>query len=288
MGFFSWKCAKSGVSVASRYNSDVWDSECYVVTPNGIIYEEAYEGYGDFGGFDIFELLGEGDRIVGIEKYHDKNRRDELPFVPKIVIAAYYKGESYDELEESEMCPDQGYFFDEDHFLMLLSKDKMRRLYGQSMIPKEKKLVFYDDKDEPTTIKKEWEKAFNYKKAVEIVEERKDEEPHNMINQEHYRLAEISFDRRYELPNYVVGITLATEKGEGKIVVFDGVKEEARSMIDETNIEDVLYTPSNELYDYPVSKEGFDKALETYKKVLEVGMRNYHETYWLSEEDVSL
>jgi len=287
MGFFSWKCCKSGISIASSYNSEVWNSECYVVTPHGIIYESAYEGYGDFGGFDIFELLGNGDRTLGIERYHGENRREELPFVPKIVIAAYYKGESYDELKESEMCPYQGYFFEEDYHLILLSKDKFNVLYGQNW-SSEKSPIFYADKDEPTTIKVKWEKPFNYEKAVKIVEERKDEEPHNMVNQEHYQIAKISFNKRYELPNYVIGITLMTEEGEGKLVVFEGVKEEARNLTDETDIEDVLYTPSNLLYDYPVTKEGFEKALDTYKRVLEVGTRNYHEIYWLSEEDVAL
>lgn len=135
------------------------------------------------------------------------------------------------------------------------------------------------------------EKPFDHKKTIALVEERKDEEPFHAVNQEHYRLAQISFNKRYELPDYILGITLMTENKKAQIVVFEGIKEIGNAFADETNIEDILYTPSNELYSYPVSEDGFKKALASYKKVLEVGKTNYKEIYWLdqpSEKDAEI
>lgn len=58
MGFFSWKTSDEGVSVANTY-SGVEPIPVYLLRPDGKkpIKEEAYEGYGDFGGVDVFEIL---------------------------------------------------------------------------------------------------------------------------------------------------------------------------------------------------------------------------------------
>jgi hypothetical protein len=111
MGFFSWKCAKSGESIANQYsNKPLSQRQCYLVTPNQTIYEEDYEGYGEFGGKDVYGLMADGDRDKGIDLFFS----GEAPFKIKIVLAKHYNGETYNDLKESEDCEYQGYFYDDD------------------------------------------------------------------------------------------------------------------------------------------------------------------------------
>lgn len=105
MGMFSWKCAVSGISVANvnvGLNSE--QSKCYLVTPEKTYYEPAYQGYGVFGGFDVYELLGDGDRNKGI-KLDSKDRGN---FKIKVVLKKFYTGQNYDELKISNSCEYQG------------------------------------------------------------------------------------------------------------------------------------------------------------------------------------
>lgn len=111
MGFFSWKCAVSGESIANVHSGQPkYKSKCYLVTPEATYYESAYEGYGDFGGYNVYALIGDGDRDKGIYDYLEKN---DPKFRIKVVLERYYNNQSYDELEESEDCEYQGYFYDE-------------------------------------------------------------------------------------------------------------------------------------------------------------------------------
>ena len=137
MGFFSWKCCVSNLSIASNHtNLPEQYSDCYLVTPNKTYHEPSYEGYGKFDGVDIYELLGrekakngvlshipEGFenptsdyyRSFGIDIYYGKT----APFEIKIILASEYTGQSYDELEESERCPYQGYFYDDEYLVSI-------------------------------------------------------------------------------------------------------------------------------------------------------------------------
>jgi len=111
MGFFSWKCAECNESVSNKHSSRIDDSDCMLVTPNETYHDPEYDGYGVFGKVDVYELLGDGDREKAIETFYSDDR-ESLPFKIKIVhtICA---GKSYDELNESENCPEQGYFYGE-------------------------------------------------------------------------------------------------------------------------------------------------------------------------------
>jgi hypothetical protein len=111
MGFFSWNCAVSRKSIANRYSGrPANESDCYLVTPNKTYHEPSYEGYGDFGGVDVYELLGDGDREKGIDDYYEGTPKFQI----KIVSAKYYSGQKYDELKASTNCEYQGYFYPED------------------------------------------------------------------------------------------------------------------------------------------------------------------------------
>lgn len=110
MGFFSWKCAVSGESIANIFSGMPKEqTECYLVTPSRTYYERAYEGYGVFAGHDVFELIGQGNRDKGIDQA--LSCEDTAPLHVKVVLKKVYDNHSYDELPKSEFCPYQGYFF---------------------------------------------------------------------------------------------------------------------------------------------------------------------------------
>lgn len=59
MGFFSWKTSDTDRSIPSRY-SDRETFTVHMITEDGRVFtEEDYEGYGKFGGKDIYELIAE-------------------------------------------------------------------------------------------------------------------------------------------------------------------------------------------------------------------------------------
>lgn len=112
MGLFSWKCAVSGKSIAvAGGETPSKQSSCVLVTPDAIFHERAYEGYGVFCEQDVYALLGDGDRDKGIDSYYGSA---EPKFKIKIVLKEYFRGQSYDELPESEECEYQGYFYPSD------------------------------------------------------------------------------------------------------------------------------------------------------------------------------
>ena len=113
MGFFSWNCAVSGKSVANRYSGrPASETNCYLVTPDKRYHEPSYEGYGAFGGIDVYELLGDGDRDKGIDESFNGTPKFDI----KIVLAKYYNGQKYDDLKPSTDCKYQGYFYPDSDF----------------------------------------------------------------------------------------------------------------------------------------------------------------------------
>lgn len=95
-----------------------------MITPDGRVFtEERYEGYGEFGGKDFYELLAElnglpPDRIAGIGlSFKDNPGGDNTPGViyPKFVQDLKEDVISqYSSLPNPRRCPDQGYFYYEE------------------------------------------------------------------------------------------------------------------------------------------------------------------------------
>lgn len=119
MGFFSWLTCDTGRSICNRYSGRK-TFPVYVLIPKefggGHIREDDYEGYGEFGGQDIYSLVaywnkGVTDRNVGIDiACYDKDNA-ALKYPIKIARSPYA---IYEDEGPSNGCPDQGYFYGED------------------------------------------------------------------------------------------------------------------------------------------------------------------------------
>lgn len=122
MGFFSWKTSDTKESISNKY-SVLGTSTVYVLLPDGgHIKESHYEGYGVFGGHDIYALVAQWncpekctgdeqhDRIIGIKIALSDEDNAALEYPIKIVRDPEI---SYEEAEPSENDPAQGYFYDE-------------------------------------------------------------------------------------------------------------------------------------------------------------------------------
>lgn len=112
MGFFSWKTADTNETIWNMYTGK--HKPVYLLLPDGRapIEEPAYEGYGDFGGEDAYELLAKEnnlgeDRIAGIELSFDEDKYKEAKFHLKF---SFDKNAKYENLPASEIDPHQGFF----------------------------------------------------------------------------------------------------------------------------------------------------------------------------------
>lgn len=110
MGFFSWKTQDTKRSIANRYSSRETFT-VYMINPlTGENYrEDEYEGYGEFGGKDYYELLAE---------INGKNTRDEgidivfsgEGYISPVLVENLSVWEKYKD-EKPENCEAQGYFY---------------------------------------------------------------------------------------------------------------------------------------------------------------------------------
>lgn len=117
MGFFSWKTQDTDKSISNKYSNRP-TFRVYMVNPvNGEYWvEDNYEGYGEFGGKDYYELLAEingkgSDRDEGIDLTFDANAEILYPvLVENLNKASFYYGYG----QRPEICKYQGYFYDDE------------------------------------------------------------------------------------------------------------------------------------------------------------------------------
>lgn len=139
MGFFSWRTGDTDESIPNTYSSRATFT-VYLILPDNTKYEEtAYEGYGVFGGKDIFEVIaklnGKKTRDEGIDiAYKDPAEGDFLKAsqlgyaMPKL---ARSKDVNYDNLPYPKNCEYQGYFYDE-YFEKHFDKNVIKKI-GRSV-----------------------------------------------------------------------------------------------------------------------------------------------------------
>lgn len=96
MGYFSFTCAKTGLPIVSHgQGADPKHSTVYVIPKVGRAARGSYDGYGHILDSDAEEPLDIGG-----------------PDGDKMVLAHFFKGESWSELGESKSDPDQGSYDD--------------------------------------------------------------------------------------------------------------------------------------------------------------------------------
>ena len=129
-GQFSWMTQDTGKQIGSeRMNTiEVWMYD----NQGNSWYEGKYEGYGEFGGMDYYELLarmngyseedlkkGQEMRQIGIDlafkklKTKDKGRK---VLFPALVANGKYNWKRHDFTKEAESDPDQSWYQEEDEY----------------------------------------------------------------------------------------------------------------------------------------------------------------------------
>ena len=112
MGVFSWKTQDTDESIpASGSNRKTFT--VYMSDSNNTWKEDDYEGYGEFGGKDYYELLDEMNGGTG-----DRGRGIDLSFSEEKSGIVYpslnrRKGTGFDGTEP-ESCEDQGWFYGDE------------------------------------------------------------------------------------------------------------------------------------------------------------------------------
>lgn len=122
MGFFSWMTSDTNESIANRH-SDAGTFTVYMRDNEGSIYVEVdYEGYGEFGDMDYYELLAKMNashpEIASPDETHELCRVDglHLAFLDDqdgIIYPTLSRDPDFDWTADAkpQSCPHQGYFY---------------------------------------------------------------------------------------------------------------------------------------------------------------------------------
>lgn len=111
MGFFSWETSDTNESIPNVYANRPGFTVHMIDDKGNVWTEEAYEGYGDFGGKDYYELLAEMNGLVGRNEgiaLHFNGGPDDIKY-PRLVRNA---DTEYASVPTPENCPYQGFFYD--------------------------------------------------------------------------------------------------------------------------------------------------------------------------------
>jgi hypothetical protein len=125
MGFFSWRTQDTDKSIANKWSARDTFRVQMMDDKGNVWTEDSYDGYGEFGGKDYYELLAEMNGITannpdelrgkGIELAFSKNNHSgvgtEGVLYPNLVEMA--EGWRYDPMGP-DSCEDQGFFYDDE------------------------------------------------------------------------------------------------------------------------------------------------------------------------------
>ena len=109
MGVFSFKTSDTGESIPNCWQEDRPTFTVYMKDNKGNVWKESnYEGYGDFGGKDIYELIAEMNgfegRDKGVELFFKPIRNMKYPNLSRSKNFRYTNW-------ILKNCPDQGHFY---------------------------------------------------------------------------------------------------------------------------------------------------------------------------------
>jgi hypothetical protein len=117
MGFFSWKTQDTDISIANQYSTRNTFRVQMLDDKGNVWTEDNYDGYGEFGGKDYYELLAEmnglaSDRMLGIELAFKDSPNGDNPEVKFPNLVEMAEGWPYDP-KGPESCEWQGFFYDD-------------------------------------------------------------------------------------------------------------------------------------------------------------------------------
>ena len=125
MGFFSWRTQDTDKSIANKWSARDTFRVQMMDDKGNVWTEDSYDGYGEFGGKDYYELLAEMNGLTannpdelrgkGIELAFSKNNHSgvgtEGVLYPNLVEMA--EGWRYDPMGP-DSCEDQGFFYNDE------------------------------------------------------------------------------------------------------------------------------------------------------------------------------
>ena len=123
MGFFSWKTQDTDKSIANKWSTRDTFRVQMMDDKGNVWTEDSYDGYGEFGGKDYYELLAEMNGLTGNGTDDLRMKGIDLAFrenpsgngtegvkYPNLVEMA--DGWRYDPMGP-DSCEDQGFFYDD-------------------------------------------------------------------------------------------------------------------------------------------------------------------------------
>jgi hypothetical protein len=116
-GQFSWMTQDTGQQIGSQDGNTI---PVYMFDDKGkYYYENEYDGYGEFGGKDYYELLdqmngGKGDRSEGVRKAFDPTLEGKLLFPALVVSPNNFNYKTHDFTKEAEHDPNQSWLAPEE------------------------------------------------------------------------------------------------------------------------------------------------------------------------------
>lgn len=118
MGLFSWITQDTGRSIPVEDNPAGRPTFPVTMTDNkgNRWHEENYEGYGEFGGKDYYELLaemnGKQTREEGIDMAFSRDGIRKTLLFPNLTERSNWEWRN----QEPEGCADQGYFYTSERY----------------------------------------------------------------------------------------------------------------------------------------------------------------------------
>ena len=115
MGCFSWITMDTKRSIRNTWSDGYKPQTVFMRDHKGSVWiEDAYDGYGDFGNKDFYQLLAEMNEVDGLTGDVDKDRLlgidlafSDKPFISPTLNEKY---QSPWVNNHNESCPDQGCF----------------------------------------------------------------------------------------------------------------------------------------------------------------------------------
>jgi hypothetical protein len=114
-GQFSWMTQDTNQQIGSQEENTI---PVYMYDNEGnSYYESNYDGYGEFGGVDYYELLdkmngGDGDRSRGINLAFEKIKTDSEILYPALVTKPNFNFKSHDFTQQPKNDPNQSWYME--------------------------------------------------------------------------------------------------------------------------------------------------------------------------------